>query len=60
MDVVKGLNKMVLILDVLDHIRQIYNPLNLGNMKIQKFKFAWNTAPDNQRPRVLNFMRIPC
>ena len=45
---------MVLVLDVLDHIGRIYNPLNLANMKN---KIVRNTAPDNQR--VLNFMRNP-
>ena len=48
---------MVLVLDVFDHIVRIYSPLNLANMKFQKLKFVWNTAPNNQR--VLNFMRNP-
>ena len=50
-------HKMVLILDVLEHIGRIYSPLNLANMQIQKLKFVGNTAPDNQK--VLNFMRNP-
>ena len=48
---------MALVLEVLEHIGRIYSPLNLASMKIQKHKFVWNTAPDNQR--VLNFMRNP-
>ena len=32
------------VLDVLNHIGRIYSPLNLGNMEIQKLKFAWNSA----------------
>ena len=42
----KTLYKMVLISDVLDHIGWINNPLNLGNMKIQKTQFVRNTALD--------------
>ena len=48
---------MVLISDILDHTGQIYSPLNLENMKIDKLKFVRNTAPDNKR--VLNFTRNP-
>ena len=35
---------MVLVSDVLDHIGQIYSPLNLGNMKIQKLKTSRRPA----------------
>ena len=48
---------MALVSDVLEHIGRIYSPLNLANMKIQRLKFVWHTAPDNQR--VLNFMYNP-
>ena len=48
---------MALVSEVLEHIGRIYSPLNLANMKIQKFKFVRNTAPDNQR--VLNFTHNP-
>ena len=48
---------MALISDIFECIGQIYSPLNLANMKIQKLKFVWNTAPDNCR--VLNFMGNP-
>ena len=51
--------KMVLVSDGLDNIGRIYSPLNLGNSKIQKLKFAQNTAPDKQTQRVFNFMRNP-
>ena len=45
--------------DVLDHLGQIYSPLNLANMYIQKLEFVRNNAPDNQSQRVLNFMGNP-
>ena len=48
---------MALVSEVLKHIGRIYSPLNLASINIQKHKFVWNTAPDNQR--VLNFMRNP-
>ena len=48
---------MVLVSEVLEHFGWIYSPLNLANIKTQKFKFVQNTAPDNHR--VLNFMRNP-
>ena len=48
---------MVLVSDAFEHIGLIYSPLNLANMKIQKLKLVWNTAPDNQQ--VLNFMCHP-
>ena len=48
---------MGLVLEFLEQIRRIYSTLNLANSKIQKLKFVWNSALDNQR--VLNFMRNP-
>ena len=49
--------KRVLVSDVLDHIRRIYSPLNLADMKLQKFRYVRNTASDDQR--IFNFMRNP-
>ena len=37
---------LVSLSDVLDHIEQIYSPLNLGSMIIQKVKLFRNTALD--------------
>ena len=56
---------MFLVKEDLGHIGRIYTLelhlqlIELGklNMKIQKLKSVWNTAPDNLR--VLNFMRNP-
>ena len=39
---------VVLVSDVVNHIGQIYSPLNLENMKIQKHKFVRNTAPGSK------------
>ena len=48
---------MVLVSDLLDYIGQIFIPLNLANMKIQKAKFVRNTV--SRIKRVLNLRRNP-
>ena len=42
-------NEMVFVSEAIEYIGRIYSPLNSANMKSQKLKFVWNTAPDNLR-----------